>query len=311
MHKRATTMLLLFKRSLTYFIHLQCCSFVFAFRPLSFLSIIMILLQHYSYYSYYYYLMTLIWVTKFQASIIISSEPREEDALLHFKSVDSGLAAPPAPLQERDPINDITNSESPAGVFLANAATYQSDSDDTPSAANDNNNNNNNDISTFDQTLLLEGDNILPSPPSPSSNEESTLASASVSGVSGGGGGGAEINNKQVAGSPDNNKQDSALLPWDDGNGSGEVVVPDLIPNLPSLSLPSLPESFPDAVKVFENIMKGGVWPEEPDCDDVLFSFCCESGPPKSKIKKGTSAERIREIEAERKQRLRKCVKCL
>lgn len=136
-----------------------------------------------------------------------------------------------------------------------------------------------NDI-TFDQALL-EGDSILPS--------HSTLLSASVPG--------AEII-KQAA----DNSQDSALLPWDDNGG-----VPDLIPNLPSLSLPS----FPDALKVFENIMKGGVWPEEPDCDDGLFSFCCESGPPKSTIKKGTSADRILEIEAERKQRLRGCVKCL
>lgn len=136
-----------------------------------------------------------------------------------------------------------------------------------------------NDI-TFDQALL-EGDSILPS--------QYTLLSASVPG--------AEII-KQAA----DNSQDSALLPWHDNGG-----VPDLIPNLPSLSLPS----FPDALKVFENIMKGGVWPEEPDCDDGLFSFCCESGPPKSKIKKGTSADRILEIEAERKQRLRGCVKCL
>lgn len=96
------------------------------------------------------------------------------------------------------------------------------------------------DISTFDQ-YLLEGENILPSP------SKSTLVSASISVP-----GGAETN-KQTA---DNNLQDAALLPCDGGNGE----IPDLVSNLPSLSLPSLPDSFPDALKVFENIMKGGNW---------------------------------------------------
>lgn len=155
----------------------------------------------------------------------------------------------------------------PVGFFAA-----QSDSD-TPSDEKPN------DI-TFDQTHL-EGDNLLPS--------QSSLILASVPG--------AEINKQ-----PADNSHDSALLPWD---GNGEA--PDLIPNLPSLSLPS----FPDAWKAFENIMKGGVWPEEPDCDDGLFSFCCELGPPRSKIKKGASADSILEIQAEKKQRLRRCVKCL
>lgn len=217
--------------------------------------------------------MTLILTKSQVASSITSSGP--EDAA--FKSIDSGLLAL---LQERDdPINFI-NSEPPGGLLAT-----QSDSD-TPSDKKPYN-----DISTFDQNHL-EGDNILPSP------SQATLVSASVSVP-----GGAEAN-KQTA---DNNLQNTALLPWDGGNGE----IPDLVPNMPSLSLPSLPDSFPDALKVFENIMKGGVWPDEPDCDDGLFSFCCESGPPKSKIKKGTSADRILEIEAERKQRLRKCVKCL
>lgn len=137
-----------------------------------------------------------------------------------------------------------------------------------------------NDI-TFDHTHL-EGDNFVPS--------QSTLVSASVPGA-------------EISQEPAGNSQDSAFLPWD-GNGEG---VPDLIPNLPSLSLPSLPK----ANQIFENIMKGGIQPQEPDCDDGLFSFCCESGPPRSKIKKETPAARVLEIEAERKQRLRKCVKCL
>lgn len=136
-----------------------------------------------------------------------------------------------------------------------------------------------NDI-TFDQTHL-EGDDFLPS--------QSTLISASVTG--------AEINKQ-----PTDNSQDSAFLPWDGNDG-----VPDFLPKPPSLSLPS----FPNINQVFENVIKGGVRPEEPDCDDGLFSFCCELGPPDLRIKKGTSANRILEIEAIRKQRLRECVKCL
>ena len=153
--------------------------------------------------------------------------------------------------------------------FFATQSNSDTPSDEKP-----------NDI-TFDQPHL-EGDNILPS--------QSTLTTASIPG--------AEINKQ-----PADSLQDSALLPWD---GNGEA--PDLIPNLPSLSLPP---SFPDALKVFENIMKGGVWPEEPDCDDGLLSFCCELGPPQSRKKKGTPADRVLEMEAERKQRLRGCVKCL
>ncbi len=133
---------------------------------------------------------------------------------------------------------------------------------------------------TFDQTDL-EGDNFVPS--------QSTLVSASVPGA-------------EISPGPAGNSQDSALLPWDGNEG-----VPDLIPNLPSLSLPSLPK----ANQIFENIMKGGIQPEDPNCDDGLFSFCCESGPPRRKIKKGTPTHRVLEIEAERKQRLRDCVKCL
>lgn len=136
-----------------------------------------------------------------------------------------------------------------------------------------------NDI-TFDQTHL-EGDNFLPS--------QSNLISASVPG--------AEINKQ-----PTENSQDSALLPWDGNDG-----VLNFIPKPPSLSLPS----FPNINQVFENMIEGGVRPEEPDCDDGLFSFCCELGPPNSHIRKGTSANRILEIEAIRKQRLRECVKCL
>lgn len=133
---------------------------------------------------------------------------------------------------------------------------------------------------TFDPTHL-EGDNFVPS--------QSTLVSASVPGA-------------EISQEPAGNSQDSALLPWDGNEG-----VPDLIPNLPSLSLPSLP----NANKIFENIMKGGVQPEELHCDNGLFSFCCESGPLRSKIKTGTPPDRVLEIEAERKQRLRDCVKCL
>lgn len=125
-----------------------------------------------------------------------------------FKSIDSGLLAL---LQERDDPINFTNSEPPGGLF-----TTQSDSD-TPSDEKPYD-----DISTFDQNLL-EGENILPSP------SKSTLVSASISVP-----GGAEAN-KQTA---DNN-----LHPWDGGNGE----IPDLVPNLPSLSLPSLPDSFPDA----------------------------------------------------------------
>lgn len=132
----------------------------------------------------------------------------------------------------------------------------------------------------FDQTHL-EGDNFVPS--------QSTFVSASVPGA-------------EISQEPAGNSQDSAFLPWDGNEG-----VPDLIPNLPSLSLPSLPK----ADQIFENIMKGVIQPQEPDCDDGLFSFCCESGPPRSKIKKGTPEARVLEIEAERKQRLRDCVKCL
>lgn len=170
-------------------------------------------------------------------------------------------------IQERDPI-DFTNSK-PADSFAV-----QSDSD-TPSDEKPHE-------ITFDQTDG-EGDNFLPS--------QSTLISASVSIP------GAETNK-----GPAENSQDSALLPGDENDG-----VTNLIPNLPSLSLPSLP----NANQIFDSIMKGGIQPEEPDCDDGLFSFCCELGPPRTKIKKGTPEDRVLEIGVERKQRLRKCVKCL
>ena len=153
--------------------------------------------------------------------------------------------------------------------FLATESDPNTPSDEKP-----------NDV-TFDQTQL-QGDNFLPS--------QSTLISASVPGAE---------PNKQ----PSDNSQDSALLPWDE-NGD----VPLLIPNLPSLSLPS----FPNANQDSENKIKEGIRPEkEPDCDDKLFSFCCESGPPILKVNSGTSAERIEEIDTERRQRLRGCVKCL
>lgn len=177
------------------------------------------------------------------------------------------LDAGPALIHERDSIA-FTNSEPADSVAL------QSDAD-TPSDEKPNG-------ITFDQTHL-EGDNFVP--------RQSTLVSASLPGA-------AEISQE-----PAGNSQDSAFLPWGDENEG----VPDLIPNLPSLSLPSLPNPN----QIFENMMKGGIQPQEPDCDDGLFSFCCESGPPRSKIKQGTPAARVLEIEAERKQRLRECVKCL
>ncbi len=153
--------------------------------------------------------------------------------------------------------------------FLAAKSDSDTPSDENPSEL------------TFDQTQL-EGDNFVPS--------QSTLISA-LAPV-------AEPNKQPV-----DNSQDSALLPWDENGG-----VPLLIPNLPSLSLPS----FPNANQDSENKIKEGIRPEkEPDCDDKLFSFCCESGPPILKVNSGTSAERIEEIDTERKQRLRGCAKCL
>lgn len=98
---------------------------------------------------------------------------------------------------------NLTNSDEPVRFFAAQSDSVTSLGEKP------------NDI-TFDQALL-EGDSILPS--------HSTLLSASVPG--------AEII-KQAA----DNSQDSALLPWDDNGG-----VPDLIPNLPSLSLPSFPDA--------------------------------------------------------------------